>query len=69
MPKPKPISKHLRAIREQRGLSVDELSRATGVHRSPLFRAEAGKVKPSTDVLHRLGKFYGLSIEQMRGEE
>jgi transcriptional regulator with XRE-family HTH domain len=69
MPKPKPINKLLRAIREQRGLSVNELARSASVHRAILFRAESGTTKPSTDTLHRLGKFYGLTIEQMRGEE
>src|SRR5262245_25648119 len=52
---------HLRALRQEAGLSLAELARRAGVSRRYLTEAEAGRANPSVALLVRLAQELGRS--------
>ncbi len=59
------IARRLRELRGERGWSLDELARASGVSRASLSRLENGEVGPTTAVLARLCTAYGLTLSRL----
>lgn len=57
----------LRAAREHHGTTLTGLSRATGISTSTLSRIETGQRKPTLEMLLRLSKEYGLSLDELAG--
>lgn len=57
----------LRAAREKRGDTLSEVSRATGIASSTLSRVENGLRKPNLELLLRLAKAYGVSLDALAG--
>lgn len=56
----------LRAARAQRGISMFELARRTGINRSTLTRIEAGETtQPSTETLNAIAPQLGLDPEDL----
>lgn len=51
----------LRRLRRERGVTLDELSRRTGVAKATLSRYENGHQTPSADTFFALGQ--GLAVE------
>ena len=58
----------LRALREQRGLSLRVLSRESGVGLATLVRLEAGQFDPRLSTLRKLAKTLGVTIADLIGE-
>jgi transcriptional regulator with XRE-family HTH domain len=52
-----------KAMRQKRELTLRQVSEQTGVSQSFIWKVERGKVLPSLDVVIRLAKFYGFSLE------
>ncbi len=57
----------LRAARERRGATIAGVSRATGISTSTLSRIETGRRKPPLEVLLRLSREYGVSLDELAG--
>ncbi|MGP3690407.1 helix-turn-helix domain-containing protein [Streptomyces sp. IBSNAI002] len=57
----------LRAARERRGATLAGVSRATGISPSTLSRIETGRRKPTLEVVLRLAKEYGVSLDELAG--
>ncbi|GAB7188526.1 XRE family transcriptional regulator [Kitasatospora sp. Ki12] len=57
----------LRTARERHGATLTGVSRATGVSLSTLSRIETGRRKPTLEVLLRLAKAYGVSLDELAG--
>ncbi|WP_275467469.1 helix-turn-helix domain-containing protein [Streptomyces noursei] len=57
----------LRAAREQRGTTLSDVGRATGIALSTLSRIETGRRKPTLEVLLRLAKAYDVSLDELAG--
>ncbi|MER5946829.1 XRE family transcriptional regulator [Streptomyces sp. NPDC001904] len=57
----------LRAAREQRGVTLTDVSRATGVAVSTLSRIETGRRRPTLETVLRLAKEYGTSLDELAG--
>ncbi|WP_329343666.1 helix-turn-helix domain-containing protein [Streptomyces sp. NBC_00663] len=57
----------LRAAREQHGATLVGVSCATGISPSTLSRIETGRRKPTLEVLLRLAKDYGVSLDELCG--
>lgn len=51
----------LRDLRHERGLTLDDLARRTGIAKATLSRYENGRQAPSVDVFFALGR--GLGVE------
>lgn len=57
----------LRAARERRGVTLTGVSCATGISLSTLSRIETGRRRPTLEVLLRLSKEYGVSLDELAG--
>ncbi|MFF9147306.1 helix-turn-helix domain-containing protein [Streptomyces sp. NPDC014861] len=57
----------LRAARERRGATLTGVSRATGISPSTLSRIETGRRRPTLEVVLRLAKEYGVSLDELAG--
>lgn len=56
----------LRDLREQRGLTLRQLERHTGIFSGRLSKLERGAESPTVAELLRLGEFYGIGPEHWR---
>ncbi|WP_030677367.1 helix-turn-helix domain-containing protein [Streptomyces sp. NRRL B-1347] len=57
----------LQAVRERRGETLTDVSRATGISLSTLSRVENGRRKPNLELLLRLAKAYDVSLDELTG--
>ncbi|MFC8229439.1 helix-turn-helix domain-containing protein [Streptomyces sp. NPDC057287] len=57
----------LRTAREQYGATLAGISRATGISSSTLSRIETGRRRPTLEVVLRLAKEYGVSLDELAG--
>ncbi|MFF7241788.1 helix-turn-helix domain-containing protein [Streptomyces collinus] len=64
---PAAMGPRLRTAREQRGATLTDVSRATGISMSTLSRIETGRRKPTLEVLLQLSKTYGMSLDELAG--
>ena len=59
------IAQRLKALRGERGWSLDELARRSGVSRATLSRLENAEVSPTASVLGKLCAAYGLTMSRL----
>lgn len=64
---PAAMGPRLRAVRERRGVTLADVSRATGISPSTLSRIETGRRKPTLEVVLQLAKEYGISLDELVG--
>ena len=59
------LSERLRALREERGLTLTEAAEKTGLTVSHLHYIEKGARRPKADSLSQLARFYGVLVEDL----
>ncbi|MWB76553.1 helix-turn-helix domain-containing protein [Pseudooceanicola sp. 216_PA32_1] len=59
------LAERLRALRRERGHSLDQLTALSGVSRGTLSRLENGEVSPTAEVLGKLCAAYGLPMSRL----
>ncbi|MBX6722681.1 MAG: helix-turn-helix transcriptional regulator, partial [Dactylosporangium sp.] len=59
------IAPRLRRVRKKRGVSLAELSRATGISTSTLSRLESAQRKPSLDLLLPITVALGIPLDEI----
>ncbi|MFJ8043892.1 helix-turn-helix domain-containing protein [Kitasatospora sp. NPDC096147] len=59
------IGPRLRALRRDRGLTLEALAEATGISVSTLSRLEAGKRRPSLELLIPLARAHRVALDQL----
>lgn len=59
------IGERLKALRAERGWSLDDLAAESGVSRATLSRLENAEVSPTTAVLGRLCSAYGMTLSRL----
>ena len=59
------LADHLRSLREQYDLTLDNLAQQSGLSRSTLSRIEKNEVSPTAEALGRLASVYSLPISQL----
>lgn len=59
------IAQRLKALRAERGWSLDELARRSNVSRATLSRLENAEVSPTASVLGKLCAVYGLTMSRL----
>jgi transcriptional regulator with XRE-family HTH domain len=62
------LAERIAGLRAERGWSLDELARRSGVSRSTLSRAERGEISPTTSLLGKLCAVHGRTMSQLLGE-
>jgi transcriptional regulator with XRE-family HTH domain len=63
------LHEKLTALRKQKSWSQAELSERANVHTAHLSRLEHGKSQPSVDMLYRLSKAFGVTMDYLLDEE
>lgn len=66
-PEPPPVGATLASLRDQRRLSLDELSRRAGVSKSMLSQIERSQANPTVAVVWRLANALGVDIAELLG--
>ena len=59
------LSAHLKQLRNQRGLTLNELAKASGVSRATLSRIEKAEASPTAETLGALSSAYRLPISAL----
>lgn len=62
------VAENLRTMRRARGMSLDELARASGVSRAALSQIETNKVNPTIGLLWKVAVGFGIPFSEMIGE-
>lgn len=64
-----PLGARLRALRQKRHLSLDQVAQASGVSRSTISKIELGQVVPGTAILAKLVETLGTSFAAIMSTE
>lgn len=63
------MKNRLRVLRAERGWSQAELAEKLGVARQSINAVETGKFDPSLPLAFRIGRLFGLPVEQIFDDE
>lgn len=63
------IGEHLRAVREERGLTLDQAAERSGLSKSHLSRLESSERQPSVAALLALAEAFGVPVGSLFGED
>jgi XRE family transcriptional regulator, regulator of sulfur utilization len=66
---PPRVGAALAALRAQRSLSLDEVSRQAGVSKSMLSQIERGQANPTVAVVWRLATAFGVPLTELLGDD
>ena len=58
-----------KAEREKAGLSQKDVAKELGINQSTICLWEIGKTMPRANLLLKLAKFYGCSVEQLTSDD
>jgi transcriptional regulator with XRE-family HTH domain len=61
------VGPRLRALRQQRDITLSDLSAGTGISVSTLSRLESGQRRPTLELLLALARAYGVPIDELVG--
>src|SRR5436190_9619925 len=59
------VGPRLRALRQQRGITLAELARRTGISVSTLSRLESGDRRPTLELLLHLARVHGVGLDEL----
>src|SRR5918995_5369359 len=61
------VGPRLRALRQQRDMTLTDIAATTGISVSTLSRLEAGQRRPSLELLLPIAQTYGLPVDELIG--
>lgn len=61
------VGTRLRALRKNRGMTLEQLSETTGTSLSTLSRLESGRRRPTLELLLPLARAYGVQLDELVG--
>src|SRR3981081_4942836 len=61
------VGPRLRALRQQRDMTLADLSVATGISQSTLSRLESGQRRPNLELLLPLAQAHGVPLDELVG--
>lgn len=61
------VGPRMRNLRRERGVTLAELSRTTGISESTLSRLESGSRRPNLELLLPLARAYGVPLDELVG--
>ena len=62
------FASRLRALRKERGLTLQQLAKHFNMSHSTLSKYETGNRKPDIEMLKKLSEYYGVSIDYLIGK-
>jgi len=61
-----PLSKNLKKLREQKGLSQDRLAKLADVANNTIIKIEQGEnINPTLETLKKVAKALGISVDEL----
>lgn len=63
--KMKHIGKTIKTIREEKGLTQQQIAELVNMHRSNYSKVESGERDLSIDAINKVAKFFGMSIDEL----
>jgi len=60
-----PLKNRIRELRNQRGITQEELAEAVGVTRQTIIAIEKGRYDPSLRLAFKIARFFKKSIEEI----
>jgi transcriptional regulator with XRE-family HTH domain len=63
------MSKKLKILREERALSLTDLSQISGVNRITIHRIETGKQKPMPRTIRKLAEALQVNVEELTSRQ
>lgn len=63
------FAQRLKKLRTQRGLSTRALGEEVGTSNATISRYETGKRDPDLITVHKIAKFFGVTIDYLCGDE
>lgn len=63
------LGEKLVRLRKERGWSQDDLASRVGTHTTHLSRLENGKSQPSIELLHKLARTLGVTMDYLMDED
>jgi transcriptional regulator with XRE-family HTH domain len=64
------LSKKIKALRKEKGLSQEKLAQQADVTYSTLVKIESGiNINPTLDTLQKLAEVFGVSIDELVGRK
>ena len=66
---PTKASENLQKLREERGISRKEMAQLVGKSPTSYYNYESGIVPPPENVLQMVADYFGVTVEEIRGEE
>lgn len=61
------VGDRLRTLRQNRGMTLEQLSESTGTSLSTLSRLESGRRRPTLELLLPLARAYGVQLDELVG--
>ena len=62
---PEHLGEKLRALRQERGWSLDQASEQTGLSRAALSKIERNLMSPTFSALHKIARGFGLEVTEL----
>lgn len=59
----------VRALRKQRGLTLREVADVVGVHYTHIQKIEAGRKRPSSDMILKFAQLFGVTADQLMRDD
>jgi len=63
------LQKRLHCLRWEKGIKIQDLAKQVGVSASAISGYETGRRTPSVDVLHKIAKALGVTVDFFLGDE
>ena len=63
------IQNRLKLLRNQLGLTLDDIEEKTGINRGTYNNYESGKTEPSLKTWKKLADFFGTTVSYLQGED
>jgi len=60
---------NLKVIRKRRGMTQEQLSKASNIHRVSIAKYETGKSEPSLESAQKLASALGVPVDDLIGEK
>jgi len=61
------LGKRLKELREEKGLTQQELAKIMNLSQQTIGHYEVGRAKPDVDTLNRLANFFGTTVDYLLG--
>ena len=62
---PMSVGKNIKKIREQKGMTQQQVADLIHMHRSNYSKVESGQREPSIDALNKIAKHFGMTLDEL----